>query len=217
MVRERITNRVFHDAFLIPPPKQNTLLPVSTLYQAIQPLEVDVGCGRGRFLLARASKCPESNVLGIDLSLLRLRKIDRKAVAGNLGNIRLVHGEALQILSALPPQSVHTFYIYFPDPWPKRRHHIRRLVAPPLVDIIAKAIAPHGKIHLCTDHKDYFLVMQRIWRDDQRFTAIEPFIPEPDEETDFCRLFSSQGLSPNRCSFQKQAAPNPVDVKGRVD
>jgi len=216
MVRERITNRTFTDVFLIPPPVQDAPLDVHTRYRNSNPLEVDIGCGRGRFLLARAAKCPQVNFLGIDLSLLRLRKIDRKAVAGKLDNIRLVHGEALHILAALPPESVSTFYLYFPDPWPKRRHHIRRLVAPPFVDAISKALVPLGQIHLCTDHQDYFLVMRQVWGADRRYSEITPFIPTPDEETDFCVIFRNQGLSANRCSFQKRDS-NRVDGKNPVD
>ncbi len=205
MVRERITNRVFNDTFLVEPPANDALIPVHSLYDSLQPLEVDIGCGRGRFILGRAKNCPEHNYLGIDLSLLRLRKIDRKAVSGKTSNIRLVHGEALRMLSVLPPESITTFYLYFPDPWPKRRHHIRRLVAPPFVDLISRALKPNGKIHLCTDHRDYFMVMQSVWRKDLRFVEIPPYIPEPDEKTDFCLLFEAQGLTSNRCSFQKKA------------
>ena len=204
MVRERTTNKLFNDAFIIPTPEPETLLPLSTLFQDTLPVEIDVGCGRGRFLLARASKCPKSNFLGIDLSLLRLRKIDRKAVSGNVTNIRLIHGKALDVLAALPPESVSTVYIYFPDPWPKRRHHSRRLVAPPLTDTLSKALAPAGTIHLCTDHKDYYQEMLRVWRGDQRYMEIAPYIPPPDEETDFCLIFKSQGLDAHRCSFQKR-------------
>jgi tRNA (guanine-N7-)-methyltransferase len=204
MVRERITNRIFHDAFLIPPPEQEAQLPLQSFYGALQPMEVDIGCGRGRFLLARANSCPHLNFLGIDLSLLRLRKIDRKAVANDLTNIRLVNGEALRILTTLPTESISTFYVYFPDPWPKRRHHVRRLVAPPLVEAISKALVPNGIIHLCTDHHDYFSAMQHVWRGDHRFTEIAPYIPPPEEETDFCLIFKDQGLVAHRCSFQKK-------------
>ena len=216
MVRERITNRTFHDTFLVPPPAQDTLIPVRSLYESPQPLEVDVGCGRGRFLIGRATHCPHFNFLGIDLSLLRLRKIDRRAATGNLANIRLIHGEALHTVASLPAESVSTFYAYFPDPWPKRRHHIRRLVALPFVEAITQALAPHGKIHLCTDHGDYFLTMQRVWRGDSRYAEIDPYIPAADEETDFCLLFQSQGLVANRCSFQKRVS-NLIDAEAPVD
>jgi tRNA (guanine-N7-)-methyltransferase len=215
MVRERITNRTFNDTFLAPPSAQDAPSPVRSFYETPHPLEVDVGCGRGRFLIGRATKCPHLNFLGIDLSLLRLRKIDRKAVAGNLANIRLIHGEALHTVAALPTDSVSTFYVYFPDPWPKRRHHSRRLVAAPFVESITNALAPLGKIHLCTDHSDYFMTMQRVWRGDPRYTEIEPYLPSPDEETDFCLLFQSQGLKANRCSFQKRAS-NLIDAKESV-
>ena len=216
MVRERITNRTFHDTFLVPPPGQDVLIPVEALYVTPQPLEVDIGCGRGRFLLGRAANCPHFNFLGIDLSLLRLRKIDRRAVAGKLVNIRLVHGEALRTLAALPPESVSTFYVYFPDPWPKRRHHVRRLVALPFVETITKALRPQGKIHLCTDHEDYFLAMQRVWRSDPRYSEIAPYLPAADEETDFCLLFKSQGLAANRCSFEKRPSKQ-VDAGESLD
>jgi tRNA (guanine-N7-)-methyltransferase len=173
-----------------------------TYFGIEQPLEVDIGCGRGRFLLAHARNYPHRNFLGVDLSLLRLRKIDRKASAGNIHNIRLINGEALRILAALPERSVSTFYVYFPDPWPKRRHHDRRLVSPSFVDLISKALVPQGIIHLCTDHTEYYSVMQKVWRKDPRYTEIPPYIPTSDEETDFCLIFKNQGLTPNRCSFQ---------------
>lgn len=206
MVRERVSNRNFNDAFLLPSPEPGSHLSATSTYRTLQPLEVDIGCGRGRFLLARAKSCPHLNFLGIDLSLLRLRKIDRRAQAEALTNIRLIHGEALEILAALPPASTSACYLYFPDPWPKRRHHGRRLVAPPFVDAIAKTLVPGGTIHLCTDHTDYFVAMLRTWRGDPRFSETTPYIPTPEEETDFCLIFKSQGLAPNRCSFRKNTA-----------
>lgn len=203
MVRERVSNRDFPQAFLLPYPGPGASLPIDSSYTTVQPLEVDIGCGRGRFLLARAKSHPRMNFLGIDLSLLRLRKIDRRAQAGELTNIRLIHGEALGTLAALPPGSTSTFYLYFPDPWPKRRHHSRRLVAPPFVEAISKALTPGGLIHLCTDHADYFMAMMRVWRADPRFSEAPPYIPTPEEETDFHLIFKSQGLTANRCSFRK--------------
>lgn len=69
MVRERVSNRVFDDAFLLTPPETDTVIPLESVYPTTQSLEVDVGCGRGRFLLARARACPHLNFLGIDLVL----------------------------------------------------------------------------------------------------------------------------------------------------
>jgi len=211
MVRERISNRVFHDTFLIPIPEGDAPLSIDSLYSIPQPVEVDIGCGRGRFLLARARTCPCINFIGIDRSLTRLRKIDRKAVIGSLDNIRLVKCDALQIIAALPGESVNTFYVYFPDPWPKRRHHSRRLISPTFIDLILKALIPQGTIHLCTDHQDYYTTIVGLWRQDIRFVEIPPYLPSEEEKTDFELIFRSQGLKTHRCSFQTRA-PNLVDA-----
>lgn len=204
MVRERVKNRVFHDVFLVPPPADKSPFPLQSIFSSPAPIEVDIGCGRGRFLLARAHGHPLVNFLGVDQSLLRLRKIDRNAVARHVGNIRVVQSEALRLLSALPPQSVRTFYVFFPDPWPKRRHHVRRLVAPAFIDLVFNALLPQGRIHLCTDHDEYFSAMLQHWRKAPRFLEIEPFIPSDEEETDFGLIFRKQNRIANRCSFQKR-------------
>ena len=210
MVRERVKNRVFPDRFLVTPPPEQTAFPLAVFDVGAAPLEVDIGCGRGRFLLARAATHPDTNFLGIDRSLLRLRKLDRKAVASGIGNIRLVNTDALAILPRLPPASVSTFYLYFPDPWPKTRHHSRRLVSPVFIDLVFKALKPLGAIHLCTDHAGYYSVMCQLWGTDRRFTVVEPYQPSDAEETDFGLIFRGQDRAPNRCSYQKQA-------EGRID
>lgn len=207
MVRERVKNRIFHDQYVVPrPPKEAPSAPLPAFFTDDHPLEVDIGCGRGRFLLSRAQAFPDHNFLGIDLSLLRLRKIDRKAVARNITNIRLLHDDAESVLPGLAGLNISTFYVFFPDPWPKRRHHCRRLISPTFVAHIHTALAPGGTIHLCTDHLDYFAAMTRLWDPDIRFERIPPFIPSEDQETDFGLLFRTQNLVANRCSYLKLPA-----------
>ncbi|MEI8121883.1 MAG: tRNA (guanine(46)-N(7))-methyltransferase TrmB [bacterium] len=204
MVRERVKNRVFTDVFLLRHPLDNSPLPLSALYPHPNPLEVDIGCGRGRFLLARALGNPGVNFLGIDHSLLRLQKIDRKAVAAGVRNILLVNDDAVRAIPCLPAGSVSTVYVFFPDPWPKRRHHSRRLVCPGFIDLVFQALRPGGEIHLCTDHADYFLTITRCWAGDRRFRPIEPFVPSDEEETDFGLIFKTQNRPAHRCSFRKE-------------
>lgn len=203
MVRERVNNRDFNDRFIVPVPPGTNPLPIDGLYPASAPLEVDVGCGRGRFLLARAQAHPAQNFLGIDRCTLRLRKIDRRAEVIGLSNIRLIQGDALPLLSRLPAESASTFYVFFPDPWPKRRHHGRRLISLHFIDLVFRALAPGGVIHLCTDHTDYYSAILKHWCSDSRFSKCEPFIPTEEEETDFGLIFRSQGKSANRCSYRK--------------
>jgi len=206
MVRERVKNRNFRNVFLIPPPANGGEAGMELPFDNHQPLEVDIGCGRGRFLLARARIYPEINFLGIDRSLLRLQKIDSKALASGLNNIRLVNTDALRCLPDLPPASVNTFYVFFPDPWPKRRHHSKRLISPAFTELVFRTLAPAGTIHLCTDHTDYFDAMLRCWNACKHFRPVAPFLPAEEEETDFALLFKAQNLPTHRCSYQKAVA-----------
>lgn len=203
MVRERVNNRDFHDRYIVTVPRDADSLVLAGIHTGAGPLEVDIGCGRGRFLLARAQSNPSVNFLGIDQCLLRLRKIDRKAQANGLDNIRLAQGDALRLLPLLPMESVVTFYVFFPDPWPKRRHHPRRLVSPLFLDLAYRTLAPSGIIHLCTDHADYYTVILKTCRADARLLECEPFLPSESEETDFGLIFRAQNRSAHRCSFRK--------------
>lgn len=213
MVRERVKNRNFRNVFLIPFPSTREEAGIQLPFDNPQPLEVDIGCGRGRFLLAKARINPGINFLGIDRSLLRLQKIDSKALASGLNNIRLVNTDALRYLPDMPPASVSTFYVFFPDPWPKRRHHSKRLISQAFTEIVFQTLAPSGTIHLCTDHAEYFDAMLRCWNASKHFRQVAPFLPTEEEETDFALLFKAQNLPTHRCSYQKMEPCN-ESVKG---
>ena len=215
MVRERVKNREFTDLNLLSLPEGDALPPESC-FPIPRPLEIDLGCGRGRFLLAHARLHPQVNFLGIDRSLIRLKKIDRRAAAAGLANVRLIHGEAATILPRLPAGAVTAYYVFFPDPWPKRRHHPRRLVSPGFIDLVFQTLRPGGIINLCTDHPDYFSAIMTAWKVDRRFAPVAPYVPSDDEETDFGMLFRAQNLPVNRCSFRKSETSN-IDAGAAVD
>jgi tRNA (guanine-N7-)-methyltransferase len=168
------------------------------------PIHVDLGCGKGRFLLARAAANPGINFLGIDRMLRRIRKIDNKAHRRKLGNIRLMRIEGYYAVSYLiPPESIDTYFILFPDPWPKKRHQENRLFNPRFVDALQRTIKPGGIVHLATDHLPYFEDIVAIMRADTRFQETEPFVPEPDERTDF-ELWYLDKKPIGRCSFVRR-------------
>lgn len=165
-----------------------------------RPFEIDLGCGKGRFLLARAAKHPHVNFLGIDRMLKRIKKIDKKALRQNLTNIRLFRVEAYYAVTYLfPPQSIDTLYIFYPDPWPKEKHHDNRLFNPAFMDAAARTLKPRGQIHVATDHLPYFEEIYGLLKNDARFEQTDPFVPSADEVTDFELIFAHK--TPGRASF----------------
>ena len=153
-------------------------------------LEIDLGSGKGRFLLARAAKNPDTNFLGIDRMLRRIRKVDNRARRLDLDNVRLMRVEGYYAVAYLiPPASVDVYYIFFPDPWPKARHEGHRLFNAQFLDALHRTLAPGGVAHVATDHLPYFEQLSGIFAGDARFAPIAPYVPPEDEQTDFERYY----------------------------
>ena len=166
-------------------------LPVKSWYaHPERRLEIDLGCGKGRFLLARAAKNPETNFLGIDRMLRRIRKVDNRARRLDLDNVRLMRVEGYYAVAYLiPPAAVDVYYVFFPDPWPKARHEGHRLFNKLFLDALYRTLAPGGVAHVATDHLPYFEQLSQIFACDARFAPVPPFAPPEDEQTDFERYY----------------------------
>jgi len=168
--------------------------------------EVDIGCGKGRFLLSRAAAHPDTAFLGVDRNRGRLEKVARRAKRAGLRNLRLLAAEAAYAVEVLMPRAaVNTVYVFFPDPWPKRRHHRRRLFAPAFLEALDAALAEGGRVHVATDHLDYFNGIRALLAADRRFRECPPFIPEENERTDFEVIFLAKQAPIGRCTFEKKA------------
>lgn len=131
------------------------------LHPAQTALEIEIGCGKGKFLLARAAQCPESRFVGVDYArkwLARGRKWGEKKA---LQNVTFVRMETREFLLEVAPESADIFHIYFPDPWPKRRHHKRRLVSEDFLVLLYGRLKPGGLIEIATDHAEYFEQIRR--------------------------------------------------------
>ena len=147
---------------------------------------VDLGCGDGSFLCALAQRMPDKNFLGIERLLNRVRISARKAAA--LDNVRLLRMESFYAVRyLLPAESVERFYLLFPDPWPKRRHHRRRIVTPEFLGSIHAALEKNGSMYIATDDVDYFGKIRDIAESSSGFAIHVPNVDLP--QSKFGRIF----------------------------
>lgn len=169
-------------------------MPLRAIFGNERPIEIDLGCGKGRFLLARASDHPETNFLGIDRMLRRIRKVDRHVFRADLTNVRLFRMEAYYAVAYLIPDStISTYYILFPDPWPKKKHYGHRLFNDRFLMSLYRTLMPGGQVHVATDHGPYFEHIQHAFRAAAPcFDPAETWLPAPHEQSDFEQLFSGQ-------------------------
>lgn len=130
-------------------------LKIDEVFARPAPLEVDLGCGDGSFLASLAAMRPAHNFLGVERLAGRVHSACHKA--RSLPNVRVLRIEtAYAVRYLLPPASVSVFHFLFPDPWPKRRHHERRVFKSDFLDALINALIPNGLLHVATDQQDYF-------------------------------------------------------------
>ncbi len=146
------------------------------------PRVVEIGFGRGEFLWALAEAAPEVSHLGVEVSAKRVLKMARRLARTELRNVRLLEATAEVVLrDALEKDSVSAFWINFPDPWPKKRHHRRRLLQGPVVRALAERLVPGGDLHVATDHVDYAEQIDAVLAGEPRLEnafAPAPFLRE---------------------------------------
>ena len=194
------------ETVLYTPPNWIEPLNWQSVFAKSRPIEVDVGCGKGGFLLWAAQTQPDQNFFGVDRLLLRLRKVDKKIRRFGLSNVRLIRIEASYLIAKLIPESsVSAYHIYFPDPWPKRRHHRRRLFSSAFVGNLRRTLQPSGAVNVTTDQEDYFREIGTLMQESGVFAAESP-LPLPDEaRTEFEREFLAAGMLVFRGRWKRAA------------
>ncbi|UCF66085.1 MAG: tRNA (guanosine(46)-N7)-methyltransferase TrmB [Acidobacteriota bacterium] len=138
-------------------------------------VELEVGVGKGRFLMLAATAMPDRNFVGVEYARRYLERAIARIGKRGLANVRLVHAEALAFLERfVAEKSVRAVHIYFPDPWPKKRHHKRRLIRPAVMTELARVMRSGASLRVVTDHDDYAAVIREVLSADGRFcTASE--------------------------------------------
>jgi tRNA (guanine-N7-)-methyltransferase len=118
---------------------------------------LELGCGHGHFLTAYAAAHPATRCLGVDRISLRITRAQRKQSRAQLANLAFLKADAAETLAALPAHAhLAGIFVFFPDPWPKHRHHKHRLLQPPLLNALAARALPGAWLALRTDHAEFF-------------------------------------------------------------
>jgi tRNA (guanine-N7-)-methyltransferase len=146
------------------PPIDQGFIDFSTWFGAEnshKPLEIEIGSGKGTFLVQQAALTPNVNYIGIEWAKAYWKYAADRARRHNLTNVKVVRAEAAGFIrSYVAPLSLRQVHIYFPDPWPKARHNRRRIVQEPFLRTLVEKLQPNGCIRLATDHSDYFAWME---------------------------------------------------------
>ena len=178
-------------------------LDLAEIFPAAQPLEVELGCGDASFLVEYARRLPGRNFIGIERLLGRLRKLDRKGRRAGLTNLRGLQIESSYFLQyLLPPRSASGLHIYFPDPWPKKRHRKNRLINESFPSLARAALEPGGAVYLRTDDEDYFAQMTDVFGTSAEFQKIETPAELAELLTDFEREFHARGIQTLRAAYR---------------
>jgi tRNA (guanine-N7-)-methyltransferase len=180
-----------------------------SLFHNHNPVEIEVGFGKGMYLLAAAVAHPDRNFFGIEI----VRKYQLYAttrIAGRaLANVKTCCGDAKAVFrDHVVPGSVAAVHVYFPDPWWKTRHRKRLLFTPEFADLVAKVLRPGGTLQFATDVEDYFGMVTGMLTGKPLFVPLPPPAERPPEHdldylTNFERKFRKQGKPIWRATYEK--------------
>lgn len=188
---------------LLLPPDIVRRIDLSSAFGNPRPVELELGCGDGSFLLQWAARNPDRNFLGVERLKGRVTKIDRKGRRAGLANLRGLRLEATYVLEwMIPAGSLAAIHVYFPDPWPKTRHHKRRLIQAPFTELAARALAPGGVLYLRTDHVEYFAQMEEVMQAAAKFERVAESPALLAVKTDFEVDFNAEGKPTNHSAWR---------------
>ena len=168
-----------------------------------RPVALEIGPGRGEFLLAGAQRQPAWNFFAIEHSASRTREIAAKLAGSGLENARVLCGDAACLIEIIPAASVAAIYVQFPDPWWKRRHQKRRLWTPRFVAAVHRALVAGGTVDLVTDVPDYFAIAQACLDGEAGLERVT--VDQPAELlTSFARKAARHGATIHRSVHRKR-------------
>lgn len=137
-------------------PYADRLLDLDAAFGRAAPKILEIGFGMGETTAAIAAAHPENDYLGVEVHAPGVGSLCKRVAENALANVRIVRHDAVEVLRAMiAPETLDGVHIFFPDPWPKARHHKRRLIQPPLIALLAGRLKPGGYLHCATDWENY--------------------------------------------------------------
>ena len=178
------------------------MLDCTRVFGNTNPVEIELGIGKGRYLIDAAQRQPSINYFGVEWAGKYLRIAHDRCLKRSLGNVRLIRADAREFVEFfVPAESVQAYHLYFPDPWPKKRHHKRRLFNDGFVTEVVRTLLPGGLLWLATDHDDYFQVMLEVL--DRMHSLRETDLAWEGVRTNYEDKFLSRGARINRSVLEK--------------
>jgi len=155
----------------------------TALFGNTHPVTLEIGFGNGESLASMAECAPERNWLGIEVHRPGVGHLLLEIERRQLNNVRIIRHDAIEILAqSIPPASLAAVQLFFPDPWPKRRHHKRRILNTSFIELLARVIQPNGVFHAATDWESYAIEMLEILETSEPFVntaGAGQFAPRP--------------------------------------
>jgi tRNA (guanine-N7-)-methyltransferase len=172
------------------------------------PVELELGIGKGRFLIQQAESRPEINFVGVEWASRYYRLVAERAARRALTNFRVLRDDAGHFVrDNVADASVSVLHVYFPDPWPKAKHNRRRLIQPPFAAEAARILTDGGLVKLATDHEDYAVQMEQVFLNAADFKPTFRAVGEeaPQGVTNWEVKFRAQGRTMYKFEFRRSA------------
>lgn len=158
------------------------LLDVESAFESAKPLVLEVGFGMGDSLFEMVSAEPDKNFIGIEVHPPGVGRLINTAGKAELKNLKVYMADANDVLNeCIPDGSVSRFQLYFPDPWHKKKHHKRRIVQAPFIELVKRKLAAGGLLHMATDWQNYAEhMLEVLLADGELENTAETFAPRPE-------------------------------------
>jgi tRNA (guanine-N7-)-methyltransferase len=161
----------------------HAIINLDNIFQRTAPKVLDIGTGMGETTITLATNHPENDYLAVEVHRPGIGSLLRQIVANELKNIRISNHDVIVILQyQIPVNSLDMVYIFFPDPWPKKRHHKRRLISQQLLNLLKPCLKSHARIYIATDWQDYAEHILEVFAGDKDFINLAgsgQFAPRP--------------------------------------